>query len=260
MSNLVSPKVYLIAKPTIHQAGLMQFLSDTGNEEFMDALTGTDAMDLCSFFAKLCYKSLTLGKNANISRIRDIRDNFISIIETGHHSVLEHAQFSFVAENVSRIEHTEQIRHRSGQSVSASSGRYVYDKNVTYWEPSCFKEFPQLSEAMREVTDFTEMKMNECYQEIIENQSLPFSKKKEITSAIRRMKPLGAAETLGFSANLRAIRHMINMRTSEHAEEEIRLVFNQVAEIMKKEIPLLFCDCEELEKNGLTEYRFGTKH
>ena len=35
---------------------------------------------------------------------------------------------------------------------------------------------------------------------------------------------------------------MIEMRTAKGAEEEIRLVFNKIGEIMKKEAPAIFAD------------------
>ena len=49
---------------------------------------------------------------------------------------------------------------------------------------------------------------------------------------------------------MRAARHIIEMRTDEHAEEEIRLVFNKIGDILKYEYPALFGDYEQVP-NGM---------
>jgi thymidylate synthase (FAD) len=251
----VKPKVYLIGSTQLDVKGLKQFLIDTSNEEFLDILTGNDLIDLISFYAKLCYKSLTLGKNKNVTKIRDINENFIGIINSCHGSVCEHAMINFVAENVSRIETTEHIRHRAGTAYSQESGRYCWDSNLKIWYPEIAEKYPLLKRNIKAVTKFAEKKMNETYNNLVP-LCKNFNEKKILTSAIRRMKPMGCGETLGFSINIRALRHVIELRTSRHAEEEIRIVFGQVAEIMKEKIPLLFIDCSETFIDNHKEFKF----
>ena len=69
-----------------------------------------------------------------------------------------------------------------------------------------------------------------------------FHKKKEITSAMRRLAPIGLATNIGWSCNMRTLRHVIEMRTDPGAEEEIRLVFAKVADIAIARWPNLFAD------------------
>ena len=45
-----------------------------------------------------------------------------------------------------------------------------------------------------------------------------------------------------WTANVRTLRHVIEMRTAEGAEEELRIVFNDIAETMIAEAPGLFQD------------------
>ena len=66
---------------------------------------------------------------------------------------------------------------------------------------------------------------------VLDNSGVAFAFKKIVTSAIRRIAPIGLATTIGWSANLRALRWVIEMRTHPSAEEEIRLVFGKVAAI-----------------------------
>lgn len=252
----VTPKVYLIGSTHIERAGLEQYLRETGNEAFLEILTGCDEMDIVSFYAKLCYKSLSLGQNLNVSKTRDIESNFIGCIESGHGSVLEHAMLNFVAENVSRIETTEQIRHRVGTAYSGESGRYCFTGKLKVWVPTVIADNSEAMEFFLASVQDAEDRMNKLADMILATCK-DFTQKKTATSAVRRLKPLGCAETLGFSVNMRTIRHTVQMRTSRHAEEEIRIVFNQVAEIVKVRVPLLFCDAKIEDVNGIPEYVFG---
>ncbi len=67
----------------------------------------------------------------------------------------------------------------------------------------------------------------------IDAEGVPFHVKKEVTSALRRLAPIGLSTDIIWTANVRTLRHVIEMRTDEGAEEELRLVFDQVARIMQ---------------------------
>ena len=49
------------------------------------------------------------------------------------------------------------------------------------------------------------------------------------------------------AANVRTLRHVIEMRTAEGAEEELRLVFDRIASIMVAEAPNLFQDFRRMD-------------
>ncbi len=71
----------------------------------------------------------------------------------------------------------------------------------------------------------------------IEKDGVPFHVKKEVTSALRRLAPIGLSTDILWTANARTLRHVIEMRTAEGAEEELRLVFDTIARIMQAEAP-----------------------
>ena len=58
------------------------------------------------------------------------------------------------------------------------------------------------------------------------------------------------------TGNHRVWRHLITMRTSRHAEEEIRLVFNQVYKEQKTCYPSLYQDAKETLVDGMLEITF----
>lgn len=120
------PKTYLLGFTEVYENGLLSYLEDTNQKEFYEyyveaSQNGLSSGEiLCSFYAKLCYKSLVLGKNLNISKIRDIQDNLKGCFDTKHGSIFEHFQLNFVTTNCSRIYTHEQVRHRVGVAYCLS--------------------------------------------------------------------------------------------------------------------------------------------
>ena len=84
---------------------------------------------------------------------------------------------------------------------------------------------------------------------------MPFAKKKILTSAMRRVAPIGLATTIGWSASARARRWTMEMRTHPSAEEEIRLVFGKVGETVCKRYPHTFGDFTIEMVDGLPWYK-----
>ena len=72
---------------------------------------------------------------------------------------------------------------------------------------------------------------------------------------MRRIAPDGLATAIGWSSNFRTLRHVIEMRTNPAAEEEIRLVFAKVAEILVARYPNAFGDYEIEMADGLPWYK-----
>lgn len=256
MGKLVTPKVKWIGETTIRREDLEEYLVETGNEDFLASMRAarseglSDGEIICSFYAKLCYASLSLGKNANISRIRDIPDNIKGCFDQGHGSVFEHCNLNFVAWNVSRVFTHELVRHRAGTAFSQTSGRYVRgdEINVVF--------DPILAPVQQDVEELQAI-IEDRYKKMVAAMGLDemkdFGRKKKITSALRRMLPNGQSNEIGFSLNLRTLRHTVQVRTSRHAEWEIRAVFADVYRLVKAEYPLIFCDADEEVVEGLVE-------
>ena len=138
------------------------------------------------------------------------------------------------------------VRHRVGTAISQESLRYVRLEDLGCWIPSCFDDSTLAKDIFRGVFE----KSEEAYRELLRLAAvkegvdsfdeLPFSKKKEYTSAVRRIAPIGLTTNIGWSCNMRTLRHVIEMRTDASAEEEIRVVFNMVRDIAKARWPNLF--------------------
>ena len=85
-----------------------------------------------------------------------------------------------------------------------------------------------------------------------------FNLKKKLTSALRRILPNGQANEIGFTLNLRSLRHTITMRTNRHAEWEIRCIFNQIYDLVREKYPAIFSDAKTEEIDNLKEVTFST--
>lgn len=69
-----------------------------------------------------------------------------------------------------------------------------------------------------------------------------FHDKKQITSMMRRTIPMGIATGGVWTLNIRALRHVLALRASEAAEEEICHVFTRIGKRIVEEEPRLFGD------------------
>jgi thymidylate synthase (FAD) len=254
--KFVEPKTFLVGVTQVDSVGLREYLRETNNQEFLvdfqkaldDGISSGEA--LCSFYAKLCYKSLTLGANKNVTKIRGIKANLESIIETGHGSVLEHCTLNFVTTDCSRVFTHELVRHRVGTAFSQTSGRYVaLDKIDFVFDPILEPVRTEIKLLMEEV----ETKARMMREKLI-TPGMTFAQKKKLTSAIRRIAPNGQSNEIGWSVNLRSLRHTIQMRTSRHAEWEIRVIFNQVVDIITDRWPHILHGAEVEVINGMNEY------
>ena len=257
--EFVKPKVYLIAQTKLVEDSVLAWLTDMGGEGCLAHVTGDDKEKLIELAARRCYKSYALGVNPNVTKIRtDSSVYHENILLSGHGSVTEHSSVTFAFENVSRVFTHELVRHRVGTAMSQESLRYVRLDKLGFWLPSIFEGDDDKAKMSRWIVKETLIQAENVQNRLadlwdIENMK-DFDKKKELTSAFRRLAPDGLATGIVFTFNMHAMRHVIEKRTSRHAEEEIRLVFGQIADIMMKECPLIFGDFEKIMYKGLYEY------
>lgn len=238
------PEVHLIARPAVDLDGMRAYLDSVGGASWLDRRAedrGPDAELLVEFAGRACYRSWEPGLNPNVTRIRTDRHRYLeNLLVSGHGSVLEHASFTFALRQVSRVFTHELVRHRAGSAFSQESLRYVRLADVG------FRVAPALEPLRDQVVELVE-RLEEFQRDAAEHLRLdddgvPFAVKKEVTSALRRLAPIGLSTDIVWTANVRTLRHVIEQRTAPGAEEELRLVFDEVARIAVREAPGLFQD------------------
>ncbi len=254
--RLVEPKVFLIGETKINEEGLSAYLAHLGVPDWVSNAP-SDSEKLIEVMGRLCYRSFQPGLNKNVTKIReDNKDYLQNIIKVKHGSVIEHTVINFVFADVSRVFTHELVRHKAGTAVSQESLRFVRLEDLGFWAPTVIREHPEFMEiCCKTFEDLEKIQVELARIMELDKQGKPFHEKKVITSAMRRIAPDGLATTIGWSANMRAIRHTIEMRTDPGAEEEIRLVFSKVAEVMIRKCPNLFADYTIEMVAGLPWYK-----
>jgi thymidylate synthase (FAD) len=240
-----TPSVHLIARPAVDIDGMRDYLAAVGGSSWLELRLSDDAPNsgelLVEFSGRMCYRSWEPGLNPNVTRIRTDKDEyFLNLLRSLHGSVLEHANYSFAFHNVSRVFTHELVRHRAGSAFSQESLRYVRLTNIGFRVPPALE--PVRDQVLSLVEQLEEFQVTAADALGLDEDGVPFSVKKEVTSALRRLAPIGLSTDIVWTANLRTLRHVIEMRTATGAEEELRLVFDRVAELMCAEAPGLFQD------------------
>lgn len=254
--HTVDIKVYILAHTRLCVTS-RTWLNDLDARDYQLPLTD-EPTTLVALAAKRCYMSFQVGLNPNVQRIREDMVAYIdNILQSGHGSVLEHATYTFAFEGVSRVFTGEMNRHRAGVAISEGSMRFIRFTDIPFWMPHSIVENEDDSDLLKEkkrrtreifnrVFAFVEAQYTEAVQLWeMDRSSVSFAEKKQITSCLRRLIPMGVATGGVWTMNLRAIRHIIALRTSPAAEEEICYVFRKVLELVAEASPCVFGDFDE---------------
>jgi len=254
----VEPQVFLIGETRVVADGLRAYLRHIGVPDWQSDAP-TDAEKLVEVYGRLCYRSFELGFNPNVTKIRKENRSYLrNIVEVKHGSVTEHSYVNFIFADVSRVFTHELVRHRAGIAISQESLRFVRLEDLGQWLPAVIKENDAaveiFSTTFRHLEDL-QIKLAQVFK--LDDPGVSFAHKKVVTSALRRIAPIGLATTIGWTVNFRSLRWILETRTDAVSEEEIRLVFGKVGKIVVKRYPNMFGDFTAELVNGLPHYRPG---
>src|ERR687889_1200011 len=191
-----APSVHLVARPSLDLDGLRNYLAEVGGESWLERRVEeaggapNAAQLLIEFGGRACYRSWEPGLNPNVTRVRtDQREYFANLLRSAHGSVLEHASFSFALRNVSRVFTHELVRHRAGSAFSQESLRYVRLTDIGFRVPPALESIR--AQVVNLVEQLEEFQVSAADALGVEDDGVPFHVKKEITSALRRLAPIG---------------------------------------------------------------------
>ena len=201
----------------------------------------TDGERLAEFAGRLCYMS---QKNPAGRATRDYLEN---IKKQGHGSVLEHANYSLLLEGVSRSLTHELVRHRAGFAYSQLSQRYVDESDANFVVPPAVIGDEALEKEWRAQID----EAQRCYVRLVEQLMQRYGwvgdkvhRRKMSREAARGVLPNSTETKIVVTANARAWRTMLELRSSEGAELEIRRCAVAMLKLLSKESPAFFSDFE----------------
>lgn len=201
----------------------------------------TDGERLAEFAGRLCYMSQHNPAN------RSTRDYLENIKKQGHGSVLEHANYSLLLEGVSRSLTHELVRHRAGFAYSQLSQRYVDESDACFVVPPAIAGDDLLEGAWRMQIESAQAAYVALVAQLMERYGWVADKvhrRKMAREAARGVLPNSTETKIVVTGNARAWRTMLELRSSEGAELEIRRLAVQVLRVLQVEAPGFFSDFE----------------
>jgi thymidylate synthase (FAD) len=204
----------------------------------------TDGERLSEFAGRLCYMSQRNPAS------RSTRDYIENIKRQGHGSVLEHATYSLLLEGVSRSLTHELVRHRAGFAYSQLSQRYVDESEANFVVPPAIIGDERLETAWREQIESAQRTYVTLVEELMKRYAWVADKvhrRKMAREGARGVLPNSTETKIVVTANARAWRTMLELRSSEGAELEIRRAAVAVLRVLSAEAPALFSDFELYE-------------
>jgi thymidylate synthase (FAD) len=201
----------------------------------------TDGERLAEFAGRLCYMS------QHNPASRSTRDYLENIKKQGHGSVLEHANYSLLLEGISRSLTHELVRHRAGFAYSQLSQRYVDESEACFVVPPAVAGDDALEGAWRAQIESAQAAYVALVAQLMERYGWVADKvhrRKMAREAARGVLPNSTETKIVVTGNARAWRTMLELRSSEGAELEIRRMAIAVLRVLQQEAPGFFSDFE----------------
>lgn len=200
-----------------------------------------DPEKTCAAAALGCYSqtpSKDIIKNLTDKKIKAVLKKTVG---SGHHSVIEHASFTFSVSGVSRVLTHQLVRHRIA-SYSQQSQRYVKLDKPTYVIPPSIQKN---NEILGEYDEFMKLTWK-LYNNLLNNEIVP--------EDARFVLPNATTTNITITMNARELHHFFKLRCCIRAQWEIREMAERMLDEVKKVAPIIFesagppCDdCPEID-------------
>jgi thymidylate synthase (FAD) len=243
---ITEPSVYLTTRTAVDWEAIAEFLAAEGVPPIPDSIrAGEDeSAAVVEVSARMCYMSYGRGR-------RDIADFVNNLLASKDGSVFEHVNYGFVVTGVSRSLTHELVRHRAGFAYSQRSQRYVDESSAAFVVPPALArevgDVETASKVFEKAVEFASSSYDELV--IALEKALPADlfelktdRRKAIRQAARSVLPNATETKIFVTANVRAWRHFIEMRTTPFADWEIRNLALRILALLGEEAPLLFGD------------------
>lgn len=150
------------------------------------------------------------------------------VISSGHHSVLEHQQLTFLISGVSRSFSHQWVRHRLC-SISQQSQRYCTfeDGKFEYVVPAKIKANEEALNQFKQAMEYAS-----TYYRALIKLGLP-------AEDARAVLPNACATNFSWSCNIRELMHICNERLCTCAQLEARTVTGEIVKKTVEQLPFL---------------------
>jgi thymidylate synthase (FAD) len=178
--------------------------------------------------ARLCYSPTSIDELREKLAVSDIEAFLDKIMSLGHHSVLEHASFTFGIEGISRVTTHQLVRHRIA-SFSQQSQRYVSHKEeFTSIMPDTIAENAEA----RQIFAFMSETVHKAYAQLVD-MGIP-------AEDARYILPNATETKIIMTMNARELLHFFALRCCQRAQWEIRDMSIEMLRLVQMIAPIIF--------------------
>jgi len=185
-----------------------------------------DAERLCAVAGHSCYSRKSASELLETLPDEKISAVIDSVMDSGHHSVIEHASYTFSIEGVSRAFTHQLVRHRIA-SYSQLSQRFVSMRTPSYVVPETVRGDEELMKEFEELMQRTW----QVYRKLAE---------KVPKEDARYVLPNACTTNITVTMNARELWHFFTLRTCRRSQWEMRGVAEEMLRQAKKATPSLF--------------------
>lgn len=178
--------------------------------------------------ARLCYSPTSIDDLRDKLAASDIESFLDKIMSLGHHSVLEHASFTFGIEGISRVTTHQLVRHRIA-SFSQQSQRYVSHKDEF---TSIMPDTIAGNAEARQIFAFMSETVHKAYAQLVE-MGIP-------AEDARYILPNATETKIIMTMNARELLHFFALRCCQRAQWEIREMSIEMLRLVRKIAPVIF--------------------
>ncbi len=180
--------------------------------------------------ARLCYAPVGAAELMEHMDDVSVRKVLKVIMESGHHSALEHASYTFAVDGVSRSMTHQLVRHRLA-SYNQQSQRYVSFAEEPYFVvPPAVAADP----ALRERFDAANAAAFSAYRDLIEAGVS--------AEDARYLLPNAVESKIVVTMNMRELLHFFELRCCKRAQWEIRQLALNMLDLAEPTAPYVFMD------------------
>jgi thymidylate synthase (FAD) len=243
------PTVTLVSAPVFHAHPVYELPLHPHGAESIIAMGG-----------KVCYDSYGIDGNRVDRHIR-------TLVDSGHHSVLEHVHVGVLIEGISRGCSHEIVRHRMFNYSQRSTRYTAEDDAAIVLDPYFARIYAMPGAFSAHESDMVGRFLEECeasvsaYVQLVEDllQANPDALtgrdlRKWCRGKARQLLPHALETRMVMTGNLRAWRHFLVMRSSRHAEAEIRRLAEAIYCTVQPIAPTVFADMKEELVGGFPEW------
>lgn len=186
--------------------------------------------------ARLCYSPSDIASlNKNISK-KDQSAFVGKLMQMGHMTPVEHPNFTFAIEGISRACSHQLVRHRIA-SYSQQSQRYVSEaEGFDYIIPPSIKADKELAKRYKSAMKSA----HEAYKMLIEGLNKQGIKGEAANQDARFALPNAAETKIIVTMNARELMHFFRLRCCNRAQWEIRAMADKMLALAKRAAPVIF--------------------